>query len=186
MPTERTHDDRPPVTDAAAAIEALPPLEELASADGRLGVPAELAHSHLFFWITQVAGRRDRLLAQEFRPYGVRVAEWRVLLSVAVRPGISLKETAEHATVDPTTLTRTVDGMARSGWLTRSPDPADLRITRLELTPAGRGMLGRLWPVADRVNRQACAGLPDGAAQLMCHGLREVVRGLEQAPPPRP
>ncbi|GGV95918.1 hypothetical protein GCM10015535_64390 [Streptomyces gelaticus] len=185
MSTEQTN-DQPPVTEAATAIESLPLLEELAAGGGRLGVPAEVAHSHLFFWITQVAGRRDRLLAQEFRAFGVRVAEWRVLLSVAVRPGISLKETAEHAMVDPTTLSRTVDGMTRSGWLTRSADPADLRITRLELTDAGRGLLERLWPVTDRINQQACAGLPDGAAQLMCRGLREVMRDLGQvAPSPR-
>ncbi|MET8747840.1 MarR family winged helix-turn-helix transcriptional regulator [Streptomyces sp. NPDC004728] len=181
MSAEQTHDHLP-MAEAATAVEALPPQEELTS-EGHLGTPAEVAHSHLFFWITQVAGRRDRLLAQEFRAFGVRVAEWRVLLSVSIRPGTSLKETAEYATVDPTTLTRTVDGMARSGWLTRNPDPADLRITRLELTDTGRDLLGRLWPVAERVNLQACAGLPDGAAQLMCQGLREVLRGLEKAAP---
>ncbi|MER6605220.1 MarR family winged helix-turn-helix transcriptional regulator [Streptomyces sp. NPDC000927] len=168
---------------ADAAIAALPALEDLGSDTGRRGVPAEAAHSHLFFWITQVAGRRDRLLIQEFRPYGVRVAEWRVLLSIAMRPGISLKEVAEHAMIDQTTLTRIVESMVRAGRIVRGSDPSDMRVTRLDLTEAGDELFETLWPIADRINQSLCTGLPDGAAQLMCHGLREVWRGMERMAP---
>lgn len=167
--------------DARSAIGALPPLAELDDSDSRESPPAHLAHSHIFFWITQVMGRRDRLLTREFRPFNVRVAEWRVLLAITVQPGISMSEVADYASIDPTTLSRTVDQMLRAHWLIRTPDPRDMRVTRLTLTPEGIALFNELWPIADNVNRLACEGLPDGAAQLMCLGLSEIQRGLARA-----
>jgi len=43
-------------------------------------------------------------------------------------------------------ITPLIDGLARRGWLSRSPDPDDRRRTVLELTPAGTRALqaGRL------------------------------------------
>ena len=105
--------------DAASAIKALLPLERAAPPQPYFATApsAGLAHSHLFFWLTIVTGRRDRLLAQEFRRLGVRVSEWRVLTALTMRPNISMGEVAELASFDPTTLTRSVDQMARAGWV---------------------------------------------------------------------
>jgi len=167
--------------DARSAIGALPPLAELDAADTRESPPVQVAHSHVFFWITQIMGRRDRLLTREFRPFDVRVAEWRILLAIMVQPDISMSEVADYASIDPTTLSRTVDQMLRAGWLIRTPDPRDMRVMRLTLTPDGITLFNKLWPIADRVNRTACEGLPDGATQLMCLGLSEIQRGLARA-----
>jgi DNA-binding MarR family transcriptional regulator len=107
---------------------------------------------HPFFWLTQVIGARDRELAQGLRDYGLRVPEWRALAALYSREKCAMSELAELATIDRTTLTRTVDRMADAGWLARRADEADARVTRLALTAAGRRMFERVWPDVQRLN----------------------------------
>ncbi len=114
---------------------------------------------HPFFWLTQVIGARDRELAQGLRDYGLRVPEWRALAALYSREKCTMSELAELATIDRTTLTRTVDRMEDAGWLARLADGADARVTRLALTAAGRRMFERVWPEVQRLNDLALAGL---------------------------
>jgi DNA-binding MarR family transcriptional regulator len=114
--------------------------------------------SHPFFWLTQVIGARDRELTQGLKEYGLRVSEWRALAALYARQKCTMSELAELATIDRTTLTRTIDRMEDAGWLSRLADEADMRVTRLALTAAGRRMFERLWPEVEMLNAHALAG----------------------------
>ncbi len=118
--------------------------------------------NHPFFWLTQVIGARDRELTQGLKEYGLRVSEWRALAALYARQSCTMSELAELATIDRTTLTRTIDRMEDAGWLSRLADEADMRITRLALTGAGRRMFERLWPEVEMLNAHALAGLSKG------------------------
>ena len=114
---------------------------------------------HPFFWLTQVIGARDRELAQGLRDYGLRVPEWRALAALYGREKCTMSELAELATIDRTTLTRTIDRMEEAGWLARVADAADMRVTRLELSTAGRRMFERIWPEVEKLNALALEGV---------------------------
>ena len=114
---------------------------------------------HPFFWLTQVIGARDRELAHGLRDYGLRVPEWRALAALYGREKCTMSELAELATIDRTTLTRTIDRMEEAGWLARVADAADMRVTRLELSPAGRRMFERIWPEVEKLNALALEGV---------------------------
>ena len=75
---------------------------------------------HPFFWLTQVIGARDRELAQGLKDFGLRVPEWRALAALYSRRGCTTSQLADLATIDRTTLTRTVDRMQEAGWLSRA------------------------------------------------------------------
>jgi DNA-binding MarR family transcriptional regulator len=122
---------------------------------------------HPFFWLTQVIGARDRELAQGLRDYGLRVPEWRALAALYARQRCTMSELAELATIDRTTLTRTIDRMEEAGWLSRLADAADMRVTRLALTAAGRRMFERIWPEVEQLNALALAGLSSGEIQSL-------------------
>ena len=115
--------------------------------------------AHPFFWLTQVIGARDRELAQGLKEYGLRVPEWRALAALYAREHCTMGELAELATIDRTTLTRTIDRMQEAGWLSRLADESDMRITRLALTAAGRRMFDRIWPEVQQLNALALEGL---------------------------
>lgn len=135
--------------------------------------------AHLFYWMTQVMGRRDRQIATALKPYGLRVAEWRVLATLRSRRGAPMSELAEHTTIDRTTLSRTVDRMVRSGWLARLADANDMRVTRLALSAKGEKLFAAIWPVVDGLNRQATANLPAGTADLVRWALAQMRANLD-------
>src|SRR6185503_3908044 len=118
---------------------------------------------HVFYWLTQVIGARDRELSQGLRDFGLRVPEWRCLAALYARKNSTLScttsELADLATIDRTTLTRTVDRMQEAGWRERLADEEDMRVTRLALTASGRRMFERIWPEVQRLNALALDGL---------------------------
>jgi len=142
--------------------------------------PAFELERHVFFWMTQVIGSRDRRLVQELKGVGLRVPEWRVLASLYARRRCSMSDLADLATIDRTTLTRTVDRMQQAGWVTRLSDSDDMRVTRLALTAAGERMFARIWPTVERLNRAAVAELPEAAVDMLRWTLERMKSNLDQ------
>src|SRR5918994_719847 len=134
-------------------------------------IPAELddvsLEHHIFYWLTEIIGRRNRLLAPALRSFGMRVPEWRVRMSLKSRHKASLKELAELASFDQTTLSRTIDRMVKVGLVTRLSDVDDMRITRLALTAKGEALFHDLWPAVNELNVAACGRLPEGGAAML-------------------
>ena len=142
--------------------------------------PAFDLDRHVFYWLTQVIGARDRELTQGLREYGLRVPEWRALAALYARQGCTMSELADLATIDRTTLTRTVDRMQEAGWLSRLTDGDDMRVTRLALTAAGRKLFERVWPTVMRLNDLALAGVAKSDIQVLQKILGRMRANLEE------
>ena len=136
--------------------------------------------SHVFYWLTQVIGARDRELTQGLREFGLRVPEWRALAALYARHRCTTSELAELSTIDRTTLTRTLDRMQDSGWLSRLADTDDMRVTRLELTASGRKLFEKVWPAVQRLNELALAGLPKAEIQQLHKTLERMRTNLDE------
>jgi DNA-binding MarR family transcriptional regulator len=136
---------------------------------------------HLFFWFTQVLDRRDRHLAAALRPYSLRAPEWRALASLHSRHALSMSELADLTSIERTTLSRTVDRMARKGWVVRLSDTSDMRVTRLAPTATGEKLFARIWPAVQRLNEAAVAGLPAPVAELLKWALQQMSRSLDES-----
>ena len=57
---------------------------------------------------------------------------------------VTLGELAAFEQVTPPTMTRLVQGMEAAGWVARAADPADRRVARISLAPAGVAMIGEV------------------------------------------
>jgi DNA-binding MarR family transcriptional regulator len=134
---------------------------------------------HPFFWLTQVISARDRELAQGLRDFGLRVPEWRALAALYSRQKCTTSELADLATIDRTTLTRTVDRMEEAGWIARLDDAEDMRVTRLALTAAGRRLFDRLWPTVAGLNALALEGLSKAEIESLRKILEHMRTNLE-------
>lgn len=135
---------------------------------------------HVYFWLTEVIGRRNRLLAPALKPFGLRVPEWRVLASLHSRHHASFKELAELASFDQTTLSRTIDRFVRDGLVVRLSDVDDMRVTRLALTAKGERLFQDLWPVVRELNDASCARLPEGGAAMLRWLLAQMRESLDE------
>ena len=134
---------------------------------------------HSFFWMTQVMACRDRQLAQELRGQGLRVPEWRALASLHAKKSLSMSELSDLASIDRSTLTRTMGRMQKAGWVTRLSDSDDMRVTRLALTASGQRLFARVWPIVKRLNIAACAGLPESALGMLRWTLEHMRQNLD-------
>ena len=144
--------------------------------------PAFELESHVFFWLTQVMGERDRRLAQALKRYGLRVPEYRALAALYARRRLSMSELADLSSIDRTTLTRTIDRMEQAGWLARISDSEDMRVVRLALSGAGQKLFARIWPAVAELNRAALAGLSEAAVEGLRRGLARMKTNLEEQP----
>lgn len=144
--------------------------------------PAFDLDSHVFFWLTQVIGARDRRLNQALKGFGLRVPEWRALAALHSRRDCTMSELAELASIDRTTLTRTVDRMQEAGWLARLSDGADMRVTRLSPTAAGERLFTRVWPTVAQLNDAALAGLSAAAVDRLRATLAQMKSNLDEEP----
>lgn len=140
---------------------------------------------HLFFWLTQTIGSRDRQLGIALRDFGLRVPEYRALAALCARRRCSMSELADLASIDRTTLTRTIDRMTEAGWVKRlDDDSSDLRVRRLAPSASGQKLFDRIWPVVEGLNRAALDGLTAAERTALLALLRRMKHNLDRGQQP--
>lgn len=110
-------------------------------------------------------------------PSGLKATQFPILAALAVAGPIPISTLAEALTLDRTTLTRNLKGLADDGDLTIGPDDGagDRRVRVVGLTPRGRERLGRALPlwrraqqdVVDRYGAERLQGLRADLADLV-------------------
>jgi DNA-binding MarR family transcriptional regulator len=106
----------------------------------------------LGYLVNRVARSMAHDLAEELHPAGIGIGQWAVLLFLWARDGQSQAELSRVVAIEPPTMVRTIDRMVRDGLVTRVPDAADGRISRIHLTERGRSLRDALIPKAMAVN----------------------------------
>jgi DNA-binding MarR family transcriptional regulator len=124
------------------------PLEAPVDSDAQEFVITE----SLGYLVNRAARSMAHQLAQELRSAGVGIGQWAVLMFLWARDGMSQAELSRVVAIEPPTMVRTIDRMARDGLVTRVPDPDDGRLTRIYLTERGRSLRDELIPMAIAVN----------------------------------
>ncbi|HTG46265.1 MAG TPA: MarR family transcriptional regulator [Actinomycetota bacterium] len=90
---------------------------------------------------------------------GSSLATWVVLWRVAQGEWDSQRVLAKQLRIEGPTLTRQLHRMERAGLIQRNRHPIDRRRWRVELTPEGRELYGRLRSTAEAFGARTCAGL---------------------------
>jgi MarR family transcriptional regulator for hemolysin len=93
-----------------------------------------------------------------------------------------MSELAELASIERTTLTRTIDRMEEGGWLSRNADGDDMRVTRLALSAAGERLFARVWPTVSQLNDAAVAGLSPAMVERLRGALAQMKGNLDEEP----
>jgi len=96
----------------------------------------------------------SNLTAKPFPRFGaefdLNLTGWRVLLTVADRPGITAQELSEYSGLDKMIVSRAVRALEEQGRLVREGSESDRRMRHLSLTDEG-------WKVYAKVARAAVA-----------------------------
>ena len=80
--------------------------------------------------------------------------------------------------MEKATASRLVDKLVRRGWIKMTPDAADKRRLRLELTPTGLREARKLRQMAVQLDELMIRGLGKARLDAVCEGLRQVWANL--------
>jgi DNA-binding MarR family transcriptional regulator len=98
---------------------------------------------------------------------------WRVLIALHDHSGeLSQKKLVERLRVDPGALTRQLKTLEALGWITRSVDQRDNRISNVILTDEGRAVVNAGLPRRNEFLRETLSTLPDEAIAALSGALR--------------
>lgn len=143
--------------------------------------PVDLT-TYVFHLFTVVARHREARLEAALRPLGLNVSRHRALTSIDRLEPCSMRELAEFAAVDRTTLTRTVDQLAGAGFVERATPREDRRQVVLTTTAAGRVVCRRSLQAIYRVNRDLLEGVHEAEQRALARGLDRLVERLAPNP----
>jgi DNA-binding MarR family transcriptional regulator len=103
----------------------------------------------------ETANALQRALARFISPYGFALGPPRYLVVRAVflaeAGRLSLSEIAKRIGVTTTNVTNLIDGLERDGWVERQANPADRRMTYVQLTDMGKERCSQLIPATARL-----------------------------------
>jgi DNA-binding MarR family transcriptional regulator len=117
------------------------------------------------------ATRLARRLRQESSA-GLSPSQQSALAVIANHGPLTLGALAEHERVAPPTITKVVSILESDGLVTRTPDPADRRVCRVTLSPAGEALL-------EETRRRKTAWLTARISQLDAERQRRLADALD-------
>ncbi|MEW9583131.1 MarR family winged helix-turn-helix transcriptional regulator [Paraburkholderia sp. DGU8] len=124
--------------------------------------------------VMQQFGRTYRAFMSAFEAQvGHPLPRWRILLALHEQAGeSSQKRLVERLRVDPGALTRQLKALEGLGWIARSMDTRDNRVTNVRLTQAGRSATEASLPRRNAFLHDTMAGLPDDALRALSGALK--------------
>jgi MarR family transcriptional regulator, organic hydroperoxide resistance regulator len=130
------------------------------------------------YLVARAGTRMGQSFSRELKRFQLTLTEWRVCAALHHEPHQRLSQLAAHTSTEPSTLSRTVDGMLQRGLLVRDRSDEDGRALALSLTDEGRELTLRIVPLAQLFERVALAGLNAAQSDALRSMLRVVYDNL--------
>jgi len=137
-------------------------------------------NDYLPYLLNRAGARIATAFSEEVRPLGATLQIWRVLAALREQDGRRMGDLSETTSIDVSTLTRLVDGMEKKGLVARRRAEQDARVVTLHVTAAGRRLIGRILPIAQRYERVALAGFDEREAATLKAALRQLYVSMDK------
>jgi len=132
----------------------------------------------LGFQIIQVAKAHRQSAEKALNALGLHAGQEIILLQLWIEEGLTQSCLAEHACVEPPTMTQMLQRMERCGLIERRQDAQDGRISRVYLTERGRALEKPVLQAWQQVEEQTLASLSDVELALLRRLLLQVRTNL--------
>lgn len=144
-----------------------------------LDMSAMAAVSNLYRAANSIRNRFERTV---LAPHDVSWTAWVVLWVVWIWEDVESRHVAAEAGISKGTLTGVATTLERRGLLRRRTHPDDARRVLLSLSPSGKRLMSRLFPLFNRQEAQVVEPLTARETQVLTTALRKIVMGLEPSP----
>jgi len=162
-----------PVTERPVALDAAEPVES--------GMAFEMEPGKSLGYLVRDTNRLlSRALAAEIAVAGVGIGQWYFLRILWEEDGLTQRELSQRVgMMEPTTVTA-LNGMEKTGLISRVRNAEDRRKVNVYLTDKGRALKGELLPRAAEVNARAAADLAPDEIDMLRRLLTKVKTRLTQ------
>jgi len=134
-----------------------------------------------------LANHLARLFAQHLAagiaPLGLAPAQFMTLLELWPEDGLTQAELCARLDVEQATMAGTLGRMARDGLIERRAHPVDHRAQTVHLTPRARALEVPATSIAQAVNVQALAALPEADRAPFVASLHRIVTEMRRHKP---
>jgi MarR family transcriptional regulator, transcriptional regulator for hemolysin len=112
-------------------------------------------------YVTRTSKALSRAFDEALASAGGSLPVWLVLVSLKGRTWGTQRELAKALGIEGATLTHHLDAMERAGLVTRTRDPANRRVQRMELTEEGDAAFHRMREAAVAFDERLRSGLDE-------------------------
>jgi DNA-binding MarR family transcriptional regulator len=131
------------------------------------------------YLVARVGVRMGELMSRRLEPHGLTLPMYRVLAALWQRDGQRLGALSEMTTVEISTLSRLVGELQRRGLLSRTRPDSNGRTVEISLTRAGRVLVERLIPLAQRHEGISLVGFAPEEVAVLNKSLVTIYRNLD-------
>jgi DNA-binding MarR family transcriptional regulator len=131
------------------------------------------------YLVARVGVRMGELMSRRLEPHGLTLPMYRVLAALWQRDGQRLGDLSEMTTVEISTLSRLVGELQRRGLLSRTRPNSNGRTVEISLTRAGRVLVERLIPLAQRHEGISLVGFAPEEVAVLNKSLVKIYRNLD-------
>lgn len=124
--------------------------------------------------ISRIAKDLSRAFEDSLAEAGGSQHVWLILLSLKIKPDSTQRQVADNVGIREATLTHHLNGMEKSGLVTRRRDPANRRVHQLTLTDEGEAAFHRMRTAAVAFDERLRAGIADDQIDAMTETLQRL------------
>ncbi|MDA8074224.1 MAG: MarR family winged helix-turn-helix transcriptional regulator [Actinomycetota bacterium] len=139
--------------------------------------------SSVGYQVNRLARLFEAALRARIVAHGVVPGQFPALLALFEHDGQTQRELCDVASVDQSTMAKTLARMRRDGLVDATPDPSDGRCTRYYLTPAARALEPELAAAGHAVIAQATQGIPAARLAALDETLADMAANLTVSRP---
>ena len=130
------------------------------------------------FYTIDKAIRTYRIYAQKKireNGYNITIDQWLIIKSIMENPGISQQELGEMVFKDNASVTRIIELLVKSGYLTREVHSEDRRKSNLKVTGEGKSIIEKVHSLVLRNRKTALKGIAPEALQILNDTLKTII-----------
>jgi DNA-binding MarR family transcriptional regulator len=161
-------------------VERFPKAAERAESV-RVPTLGEIGLDHFApYLLNRITARWNADLLAKLRDHGLNTIQMRTLAVLSIMSGATVNELAIYTVTEPSTMSRSLDGMQREGLVRRQSRAGDMRVREVHVTDKGRALFRRFWPTMHASYEQMFTGISADDYETLIRLLTQVLKNVRK------
>jgi DNA-binding MarR family transcriptional regulator len=136
----------------------------------------EKLNSIIFYNIDKAIRAYRNYAQRQLKAHGftITIDQWLIIKAILENPGITQNEIGDLVFKDNASVTRIIDLMVKSDYITRQVHPDDRRKTNLNVTDSGKEVIRKVQNIVEKNRKTALNGITKDELEVMYSALLKI------------